>query len=312
MAALGMVYGAHEIVWFSIEITGDPKLGLPNLFAYWERGLLEIGAFLTACVLVGLLALLFREQRLVTEERALLAGEMQAASEIQHMLAPAKLDTAPELKIDVAFHPMRDVGGDFYLCRALPDGSQRVLVGDVSGKGAAAAMAATLLLGAAEGRDGDSPGALLQHLNRVLRLTQIGGFATCLCADIAADGTVTIANAGHLAPYCQSQEIAVAPGLPLGVANSGENIYDESRFELLPGATLTFLSDGVAEARNSSGQLFGFDRAAAISARPAGEIARAAQAFGQQDDITVLTATRLGIRAEPETEAIAPVSATSQ
>lgn len=246
---------------------------------------------------MGLLALLFRDQKLVTEERALLAGEMRAASEIQHMLAPAKIETAPGLKIDVAFYPMREVGGDFYLCRVLPDGRQRVLVGDVSGKGAAAAMAATLLLGAAEERDGDAPGALLGHLNRVMRRTRIGGFATCLCADVATDGTVTIANAGHPSPYRRGEEIPVAPGLPLGVSDDGGSGYEENRFELAAGDALTFLSDGVAEARNGNGELFGFERAAAISARPAEEVARAAQAFGQQDDITVLTLARLGTAA---------------
>jgi serine/threonine protein phosphatase PrpC len=65
--------------------------------------------------------------------------------------------------------------------------------------------------------------------------------------------------------------------------------YDEVNFELAPGESLTFLSDGVVEARNSSGDLFGFDRAREISALPAEQIARAAVEFGQQDDITVLT-----------------------
>lgn len=309
LAALCMVHGAHSLVWFAVQITGDQRFGLPNLWARWERGLLEVGAFVTASVLVGLLALLFRDQRLVTEERAVLAGEMQAASEIQHMLAPAKIDTAPGLKIDVAFHPMRDVGGDFYLCRVLPDGRQRVLVGDVSGKGAAAAMAATLLLGAAEGRDADSPAALLLHLNRVLRRARIGGFATCLCADFAGDGTVIIANAGHLAPYRRGEEVAVASGLPLGVADRDDNQYDESRFSLGAGETLAFLSDGVAEARNPQGELFGFERTAQISSRPAEEVARLAKTFGQADDITVLTVRRVDVRDQAPAGQIAAAEA---
>ncbi len=88
LAVLCMLYGSFWVVWFALQITADPRLGLPNLFASWQRGLFETMAFVTGCVLAGLLALLFRDQRQVTEERALLAGEMQAASEIQRMLAP--------------------------------------------------------------------------------------------------------------------------------------------------------------------------------------------------------------------------------
>jgi serine phosphatase RsbU (regulator of sigma subunit) len=216
---------------------------------------------------------------------------MQAASEIQRMLAPAAIDTAPGLKIDVAFHPMREVGGDFYLCRVLFDGRQRVVLGDVSGKGAAAAMAATLLLGAAAARDSDSPAALLAHLNRVLCENRLSGFATCLCTDVAPDGAVTLANAGHLPPYLGGSEIASGSALPLGL-DSNTN-YPETRFQLPQGAQLTLLSDGVAEARNSEGELFGFDRTAAASTGSAEEVARAAQSYGQEDDITILTVTRL-------------------
>ena len=291
MAALCWLYGAHDFVWYALQITSDPRLGLPNLFAYWQRGLLETWAFLTACVLIGLLALLFRDQRRVMEERALLAGEMQAASEIQRMLAPAAIETASGLHIDVAFHPMREVGGDFYLCRVLGDGRQRVLVGDVSGKGAAAAMAATLVLGAAAARDSDSPAVLLAQLNRVLHESRVGGFATCLCADFTAAGEVTLANAGHLPPYCNNREIEIASSLPLGVAATAQ--YDETTLRLAPGETLTFLSDGVVEARNPQGELLGFDRMAALTVKPAAAIAEAAQQWGQEDDITVLTVARM-------------------
>jgi serine phosphatase RsbU (regulator of sigma subunit) len=230
--------------------------------------------------------LLFRDQRSITEERALLAGEMQAASEIQHMLAPVKLETAPGLKIDVVFHPMREVGGDFYLSRVLPDGRQRVLAGDVSGKGAAAAMAAALLLGAAEERNDDSPGELLLHLNRVLRRTRIGGFATCLCADVAADGAVTIANAGHLAPYLNGQPLEIEGALPLGMIESAE--FSVLNFTLQPGDRLVIVSDGVVEARDAKGDLLGFERMTRLMTKSASEVASAAQLWGQEDDITVL------------------------
>jgi len=284
LAIACLFWGLSDVLWFTIAVVSFLP-HVPDFWTLWRTHLLEVRAVTNTAVLVSLFGLLFREQRRTTEERALLAGELQAAREIQTLLAPTDLESIPCLRIDVAFHPMREVGGDFYLCRSLPGGRQRILLGDVSGKGTAAAMTATLLIGAAERRDSDSPPMLLEHLNSVLRSSRVGGFATCLCADIDADGTVTLANAGHLPPYTRGDEIAVPAALPLGVSDSP---YDEHRFTLEPGDTLTFLSDGVAEARNATGQLFGFDRAREISIQSADQIAAAAQAYGQQDDITVL------------------------
>ena len=290
IAVLCMLWAVVGMLWFVVGATAM-LLRLPSLFYTWQFELSETIDFVTGCVLAGLLALLFRDQKRVTEERAMLAGEMQAAREIQRMLAPAKLDTAPGLQIDVAFHPMREVGGDFYSCRTLPGNRQRILVGDVSGKGAAAAMTAAVLVGAAQRNDSHTPVALLRHLNVVMKDMRLGGFATCLCAELSADGALTVANAGHLAPYRNGDEITLQNGLPLGISSEAE--YTETNCQLAPGDSLTFVSDGVVEARNAAGELFGFDRTAAIATEAAGAIASAAQRFGQEDDITVLTLTRM-------------------
>jgi serine phosphatase RsbU (regulator of sigma subunit) len=283
-----MTWAAVDITWFAVGFTNIGIFpDIANQLARWTVMLLELRGIVTVFVVAALMGLLFREQRQVTLERAVLASEMHAASEIQRMLAPATIATAPGLNIEVAFHPMREVGGDFYLCRVLPDGRQRILVGDVSGKGAAAAMAAAVLLGAAAARDSDSPSNLLASLNRVFRENHLTGFATCLCADLAVTGEVLVANAGHLPPYSRGEELKIASGLPLGVAADAS--YAETALTLEADDRLTFLSDGVVEARNGAGELFGFDRAARISTEPAEEVARAAQTFGQEDDITVLT-----------------------
>jgi phosphoserine phosphatase RsbU/P len=100
-----------------------------------------------------------------------------------------------------------------------------------------------------------------------------------------------LANAGHLPPYRAGEELPSVSALPLGIGGSEDGWYEEISFDLQPADTLTFLSDGVVEARSLSGELFGFDRAREISDRSAEEIARAAQDFGQEDDITVLTLT---------------------
>ena len=95
------------------------------------------------------------------------------------------------------------------------------------------------------------------------------------------------ANAGHLAPYLDGKEITLDNGLPLGLTPDAQ--YRETCLSLPPGAQLTLITDGVLEARSAEGELFGFERTELISTQSAEKVAQAAQAFGQQDDITVLT-----------------------
>ena len=94
-----------------------------------------------------------------------------------------------------------------------------------------------------------------------------------------------MANAGHLAPYCNGSEVAVESGLPLGL--SAEVDYDLVAACCRRYADLSFRR--VVEAQNASGELFGFERAQAIGTESAERIAQAAHALGQRDDITVLT-----------------------
>lgn len=240
-----------------------------------------------AALVIALFGYIFHEQRIAADERAEMRGELSAARQVQHLLIPDKMLVAPGVTVSSAFLPASEVGGDFYLCRALANGSQRVLLGDVSGKGVAAALTSALLLGAADRCDDLRPAAVLKELNAALRNSGIEGFTTCLCADLSATGILLIANAGQLPPYRNGQEVEIPAGLPLGVDAAAD--YAESSLQLAPGDKLTFLSDGVVEARNAVGELFGFDRTRQLSSRAAQQIADAAVQFGQQDDITVLT-----------------------
>ena len=117
-----------------------------------------------------------------------------------------------------------------------------------------------------------------------------GGFSTGLAARISRDGSVVIANAGHLLPYLDGKEIELSGALPLGVAPGTK--YETVQFDLPPGSRLTFVSDGVVEAQNQRRELFGFDRARNLSMQSATAIAEAARQFGQCDDITVVTIER--------------------
>jgi len=240
-------------------------------------------------VVVALVGYIFQDQRAAADERAQLGGELIAARKVQRTLMPEKLDVAPGMALSVAFLPASEVGGDFYRCRILKNGSQRVVIGDVSGKGVAAALTSALLLGAADRCDDLPPASVLKALNLALRYSMIGGFTTCLCADVSPDGSMRIANAGHLPPYLNGEELSLSNGLPLGVVDRID--YPQTPLHLAPGDMLTFMSDGVVEARNATGELLGFERTRQISRRSAQQIAEAAQQFGQEDDITVLTLT---------------------
>jgi serine phosphatase RsbU (regulator of sigma subunit) len=153
-------------------------------------------------------------------------------------------------------------------------------------------MLVSVLVGVIRGVAGYTrdPAELLTRLNERLVGRGCGSFSTALVAHIASSGQVTVANAGHLSPYLDGAEIELAGALPLGVMSGA--VYDASQFHLSPGSRLTFYSDGVVEAQNKQGELFGFDRAREFSTQPAAAIAEAAKKFGQEDDITVVTIAR--------------------
>jgi phosphoserine phosphatase RsbU/P len=239
--------------------------------------------------LMAMMAFLLRRFSLARREEDRLHSEFEAARQVQQILVPEADITIPGFTIESIYLPAESVGGDFF--QQIPDDNGGVLlvVGDVAGKGLPAAMLVSMLIGAirAEAAHTQQPAELLATLNDRLLGRAHGGFATCLIAHLSATGQLTIANAGHIPPWHNGRALDVAGSLPLGIeANPG---YTPTTFTLLPGDRLTFVSDGVIEARNHSGELFGFDRTAAISRQPAISIAHSAQHFGQEDDITVLT-----------------------
>jgi len=259
----------------------------------------------TALYLVFLLAMLLFLIRRFTrgrqrEER--MAGEFEAARQVQQMLLPDELDQCAGFRVESIYRPADQVGGDFFQQIADSDGGMLIVVGDVSGKGLPAAMIVSVLVGAirAEAAHGVDPAALLRSLNERLIGRSQGGFVTCLAAHLSAGGLLTVANAGHLPPYLNLQEIGVPGALPLGLVPRVD--YDLTSTQLAPGDRLTFLSDGVVEAQSRDGELLGFERARILSRESAAAIARAAQEFGQQDDITVVTVEFMGIPCEGPAE----------
>jgi len=240
---------------------------------------------------VAMLPLRFARSRR-DEER--LAGEMESARTVQQILIPHEIPPVPGFAIHCVYRPAGQVGGDFFQVVPLESGGALIVVGDVSGKGMPAAMTVSLLVGTFRtlAHYTHKPSEILDSMNRRMLSRSQGGFTTCVVLRIEPQGTVIVANAGHLAPYLAGQEIAVQNGLPLGI--TAETEYPEVSVPLPPGDQLTLYTDGVVEARAQSGELFGFDRAAALSTQPAEVIAQTAQSFGQDDDITVLT-VNLGV-----------------
>ena len=236
----------------------------------------------------------------ISSDQARAAAEMEAARVVQQVIIPETLPSVPGFRIEAVYKPVGEVGGDFFQVLAAPAGGLLAVIGDVSGKGMPAAMTVSLLVGTFRtlAHFTQSPTEILTAMNQRMLARSNGGFTTCLVLRIEKNNTLIAANAGHLLPYLDCKEIALDCGLPLGL--SSESTYAESTMQLPPNAQLTLLTDGVLEAHGKTGELFGFDRTAAISAQPAEVIARAAQQFGQDDDITVLTLTRLLI-AEPAT-----------
>jgi serine phosphatase RsbU (regulator of sigma subunit) len=122
--------------------------------------------------------------------------------------------------------------------------------------------------------------------------------ATCLALRIGQDGEATLANAGHLAPYLNGEPVPMEGALPLGLVEGAEPSVMHFRLKL--GDRLVLMSDGIVEATDAGGQLFGFERVneLARSTISAADFAAAARAFGQEDDISVISVTRVPV-AEP-------------
>ncbi len=275
----------------------DPDFpGFPRL----HLGLVTVD-FVAAAQILFLLAIglvIFLRFVGVSREQVKTQSELEAAGAVQQLIIPHAIPSIRGFLIDSVYHPAQQVGGDFFEIIPLPAGGVLAVVGDVSGKGMPAALTVALILGTLRtlAEVTSNPAEILSGLNRRLE-GRSTGFTTCLVVSILPDGDATMASAGHLNPYVSSahqapRELDASPGLPLGLAADSE--YTNVPLVFVPGETITFLSDGVVEARDARGELFGFERARALAAHTAKQIAQFAEAFGQEDDITVVTLTLTG------------------
>ncbi len=243
------------------------------------------------------LAVFVRQLILDRQEKLRLATELEAARSVQNVLIPESIAKIPGYAITSAYRPALEVGGDFFQVIPLAEGQTLVVLGDVSGKGLKAAMAVSFILGALRTLIDRShgPSELLTQLDFQLKGRLQGGFATAIALSMDSHGRCAIASAGHPAPFLNDQELDMPGSLPLGLGLGA--VYEEASFQLQPRDCLSLFTDGLLEARSAAGELYSFERLKLLfSTKPTAEQAtEAAVAFGQDDDITVLTLTRMAV-----------------
>ena len=287
----------NSIVQFAATAHWLPQRFASTVFSFGPIKF-NLGNITDAVFIGSLVAVILYRFIRVSQDEQRSSAEISAARSVQSLLIPTQLPSTRNFMLESAYLPVHGVGGDFFQVLPLKDDSLLLVVGDVSGKGLQAAMNSSTLVGALRNELSHDPATVLDHLNRVLlgavpvpgavpELDAAPCFATCLCARIYPDGTLSIANAGHLSPYRDGREMPLPPSLPLGVI--ADSHYEQTTFHLNRGDRLVFISDGVVEATNSEGELFGFERTQQVSHEPARYIAQTAKHFGQTDDITVVS-----------------------
>ena len=257
----------------------------------------------------GLLELV--EQRLEQEERERerIEQELRVARDIQQASLPKEVPTLEGWEISAYYQPAKEVGGDFYDFHPLSDGRLGLAVGDATGKGVPAAlvMASARSMLRAVAQASDSPGDALRRVNDPLA-TDIppNMFVTCFYAILDPNnGSLSYANAGHDLPYLRRRsgnaEELRARGMPLGLMPGMS--YEEKETILESGEAALFYSDGLVEAHDPEGEMFGFPKLCALVAehgedRSLGDFLMGelysfvGEDWEQEDDITLLTLRR--------------------
>ncbi|HEX5912260.1 MAG TPA: SpoIIE family protein phosphatase, partial [Rubrobacter sp.] len=252
-----------------------------------------------------------RERRLKQEAQARerIEQELHVARRIQQASLPEAVPTLEGWEISPNYQPAREVGGDFYDFLELEDGRLGLVVGDATGKGVPAALVMSTTCGmlrAVTQASNYSPGEVLQRVNEALfARIPANMFVTCFYAILdPRSGTLSFANAGHDLPYVRRSGDAdelMARGMPLGLMPGMG--YEEKEIILGAGDGAIFYSDGLVEAHNPEGEMFGFPRLRALVAEHAeGEplvdflmeelYSFTGEGWEQEDDITLVTLHR--------------------
>jgi len=277
---------------------------------------LRDGAFFGAVILLGVIvrsrraysAEVSARLRRAEAERERVAKELKVARLVQDQFLPTELPDLPGWAVAAYYRSAREVGGDFYDFTEMPNGRIGIAVGDVTDKGAPAAMvmATTQGLLRADAPRLVSPSAVLGRVNEVLvSNTPESMFVTCLFILLdPSTGRIQVANAGHSLPYLSTMNGVMelrATGMPLGLMQGIK--YDELETVLPPRSKLLLHSDGLAEAHNDDREMFGLPRLIKVveNCPPSDGLIDAALSelnrfvgpeWEQEDDITLVTVER--------------------
>jgi phosphoserine phosphatase RsbU/P len=203
----------------------------------------------------------------VAENEARLGREMKIAREIQLQLMPDEVPSIPPLQLAVLFKPVAQLGGDLYDWIPFDDGRIAIVIGDVAGKGAPAALYGALSSGVIRTRAGRKypPGQMLELVNKTLFQRPIEGQYVAVTYAVYDPKNKTIALSNSGLPYpllvrAGQPSFVDVGGVPLGLFPDSQ--YEETSLQLQTGDVLVFYSDGVVEMRNDSGEEFGLKRLA--------------------------------------------------
>jgi hypothetical protein len=311
------IAAAANEMWFVTQHTANQGMR----FTRWTLGIkmnqpaftvfgvpILVQAILSTILILAIVLAVYRYILTEAAHQRVVREELRSAQELQRVLVPEALPRVPGYAITSAYQPAAEVGGDFFQLVQVDNKTSILAVGDVSGKGLKAAMTVSLIIGALRTLTDltSQPEKILEMLNRRMIGRLQHGFVTCLVIRISSDGSCIAASAGHPAPFVGDHEVNMPPATPLGL--DPDATYERQPFDLRVGARLTVYTDGLLEARNRDGELFGFQRLEKlISLQPsAKEAVDAAVEFGQDDDITVLTVTRLDVGQRSSTSLEAP------
>jgi len=249
-------------------------------------------------------------ERLAQEirERERIEQELRVARSIQQASLPKEVPELEGWQISPFYQPAREVGGDFYDFHPLPEDRLGLVVGDATGKGVPAALVMSTTCGMLRlaAQSHSSPGQMLRGVNEVLFPNIPSNmFVTCFYAILEPrSGRLVYANAGHDLPYLHRNgdaEELKARGMPLGLMPA--MTYEEKETILHSGEAAFLYSDGLVEAHDPAGDMFGFPRLRALIAehgekRSLGDLlleelySFTGQGWEQEDDITLLTLRR--------------------
>lgn len=200
--------------------------------------------------------------------------ELKTVANIQRSLLPPQLPRTPGLEIGTHYQTSQRAGGDYFDFFELPDGKLGILIADVAGHGTPAAVMMAVLHAIAHGHPGipSPPSRLLEFVNHRLATRYTPGHGTFVTAFYGiydpANRSLVYSNAGHNPPRVRrgcgrgNTLLDRAVHLPLGIVP--EERYSDATVTLEPNDQLTLYTDGITEARDEAGEMFGTDRLDAV------------------------------------------------